>query len=306
MSEETPNSQEPTNKANDKIQAAKENAKKVASAIMNKADDLYNKLPLDKINEKLKGKVDVKSSKFKKILGVAICCLLFLGIAMYCSSDGSKIIIPKFAYTYSPEYVKYRVKEIEAGLFPAQCAFFDATEAVGKRTTYRDLVGKDAREIFSVDYVTKTYGKEAAVKFDEVLKSKTKEEWEKEKDLNLMIVQDFGREVSFILEHIVDEANRELARRENSNTIKAVKYVQRDSGANHVESIWEDNWKGEFIVTDWEGREFDNVFFSCNVCFDMTKTNRSKKQLCGNAPLSLNLIWFGTNQMNDNWMSSGY
>ena len=61
-------------------------AKEAGKAAAAKADELYNKLPLDKINEKLGGKVDVKSRKFKIIgscvlLGfiILLLCLVFGG-----------------------------------------------------------------------------------------------------------------------------------------------------------------------------------------------------------------------------------
>ena len=52
---------------------SKENVNAVKDVALGKADELYNKLPLDKINDKLGGKVDVKSRKFKLI---AACFLL--------------------------------------------------------------------------------------------------------------------------------------------------------------------------------------------------------------------------------------
>ena len=79
MSEEPKNPQATSEKSTDKFHAAKETAKNVVSAAANKADALYNKLPLDKINEKFKGKVDVKSRKFKIVLACII-GLLFLFI----------------------------------------------------------------------------------------------------------------------------------------------------------------------------------------------------------------------------------
>ena len=49
----------------------------IKNKVFNQADELYNKLPLDKINDKLGGKVDVKSKKFK--IGVFIAVpVLFL------------------------------------------------------------------------------------------------------------------------------------------------------------------------------------------------------------------------------------
>ncbi len=57
---------------NEKINDFKDKALK-------KADSLYNKLPLDKMNEKLNGKADVKSKKFKIIAAVVVLVLLVLG-----------------------------------------------------------------------------------------------------------------------------------------------------------------------------------------------------------------------------------
>ena len=56
----------------------KERAAKLASAATDKADDLYNKLPLDKINEKLGGKIDVRSKKVKVAVFIAVCIVFLL------------------------------------------------------------------------------------------------------------------------------------------------------------------------------------------------------------------------------------
>ena len=70
MSEENiPASEQPSCKS--------ERLKAFATVIINKCDALYNKLPLDKINEKFKGKIDVKTRKFKTVLSVVV-CLLFV------------------------------------------------------------------------------------------------------------------------------------------------------------------------------------------------------------------------------------
>ena len=83
MSKEPQMPQEPISKVNDKVQAAKDTTKKVTNATINKADELYNKLPLDKINEKLAKlpyKLDAKSRGFK--IGVAICAALIVLIGL--------------------------------------------------------------------------------------------------------------------------------------------------------------------------------------------------------------------------------
>lgn len=90
MSEEPKNLQEASEKNTDRVQAAKETVKNIACAAANKADELYNKLPLDKINEKFKGKVNVKSRKFK-IVFACIIGLLFLFILNTLFSGSSNI-----------------------------------------------------------------------------------------------------------------------------------------------------------------------------------------------------------------------
>lgn len=66
----------------------------MSNGLKNKADELYNKLPLNEINEKLGGKVDVKTKKFKVIavgvlavLIVVILCLIFCGGGAPSSSE---------------------------------------------------------------------------------------------------------------------------------------------------------------------------------------------------------------------------
>lgn len=69
-----------------------EKAKDTAGKAIHKADELYNKLPLDDINkklEKLPVKVDVKSRKFKKAFVAVI--LLLLMVALWRSCDSSAV-----------------------------------------------------------------------------------------------------------------------------------------------------------------------------------------------------------------------
>lgn len=63
---------------NEKVNEAKEKAAEVKAQALNKADELYNKLPLDQINEKLGGKVDVKSKKFKMIAAGVLALIVVL------------------------------------------------------------------------------------------------------------------------------------------------------------------------------------------------------------------------------------
>lgn len=57
----------------------------VKNQALNKADELYNKLPLDMINEKLGGKIDVKSRQFKLIAGGVFAVIVILLIVLVIS-----------------------------------------------------------------------------------------------------------------------------------------------------------------------------------------------------------------------------
>ena len=67
---------------------AAQKAKAAGLAAAEKADELYNKLPLDKVNEKLGGKVDVKSKKFKIIAASVLVGLIVLVLALVVFGGG--------------------------------------------------------------------------------------------------------------------------------------------------------------------------------------------------------------------------
>ena len=288
-----------------KFKQLKECVKSFAAKVINYADALYNKLPLDTINAKLNHKVDVASRKFKMAFSavVAIVFLLLLSTCFITSSNKA-LIIPKLAYFYSPEHVEFELALIDAGLRPAWYAFFKAVPQASHNT----FAGLDARSVCTKEYVSSQFGEEAVKKFEEVLKSQSKEEWKDYAEKRKIVVTDMAREVEFILDNIVDTANKEIARRRIVHTIKAVKTIKKDTemDSNGMPPMWEDYWDGEFIAIDEQGRKFDKVFFSCAVSFDQNKTNRSDKKYCGDAPLKFSLIWFGTSFTNDNWMSTDY
>ena len=76
-------------KAKIMAEEAARKAKAAGAAVAEKADELYNKLPLDKINEKLGGKIDVKSPVFKKVLFSVLAVLLLFFVFSLCSGGGS-------------------------------------------------------------------------------------------------------------------------------------------------------------------------------------------------------------------------
>ena len=283
----------------------KERALQIASATADKADALYNKLPLDKINEKLKGKVDVKSRKFKTILGVVGCAVVVLALLLCFSTSGDSRLIINYEGIFSPEYCRFHEKLTKAGLYPYYRSFFDALKAVGKPQSMPDYQGMDAREVFSIDYVRQKFGEEAAQKFEEMLKAKAPGEWRKDESSWLETLHGCQRQHQIILDNVVKEANKELAKRDNPNTIVRVKMLKYDFGCtfHRVGDTYQDNWVGEFVVEDIQGREFDQVRFACNVSWERQKAKTRNVSDCGEAPLSFSLVWFGTDPHRDNWMA---
>lgn len=86
-----PLDQETKDKAKAIAGEAGQKAKNIFTAIKSKLDEYYNKLPLDKINEKLGGKVDVKSSLFKKsFAGIVIIVFLFF-LCLFCFSNSDDV-----------------------------------------------------------------------------------------------------------------------------------------------------------------------------------------------------------------------
>ena len=80
------------NVAND----AAEKAKNLSQEGIKKADELYNKLPLDKMNEKFGGKVDFRSSKLKYSLFFAVGIIVLLVIiGIFSLSSSNDVVIPK-------------------------------------------------------------------------------------------------------------------------------------------------------------------------------------------------------------------
>ena len=65
------------------------NVDEIKNKILNQADKLYNKLPLDKINDKLGGKVNVKSKKVKIGVFIAVPVIFLLIVWMIFSGGGT-------------------------------------------------------------------------------------------------------------------------------------------------------------------------------------------------------------------------
>lgn len=101
--------------SDDKKAGIKEQINKAVTTLGDKADALYNKLPLDKINEKLKGKVNVKSNRVKYIFfGSVLVLLLIIGSCLFGGGKeeleagqikrAEKVFYDNFVFNYSIEY----------------------------------------------------------------------------------------------------------------------------------------------------------------------------------------------------------
>ena len=89
-------SDEKINDAKEKAQAVVEEtaqkAKNIFKRFVEKLDEYYNKLPLDKINEKLGGKIDVKSQRVKLVFFAIIgILLLVISSLIFCGSGDVKL-----------------------------------------------------------------------------------------------------------------------------------------------------------------------------------------------------------------------
>ena len=87
------------------------NAKKASKVVAEKLDEYYNKLPLDKINEKLGGKVDVKSKKFKTIGGIILVLCIFFCIISFIFSVTDNL--PDYPNDPYPEFNEIDTSKIQ-------------------------------------------------------------------------------------------------------------------------------------------------------------------------------------------------
>ena len=127
-----------------KLAEAKEAAGKLGRAAAGKADELYNRLPLDRINAKLGGKVNVKSKKFKIILASALALLLIV-IGFLCFGGNS----PKsVARKFQKALIKGDLKTAEKFFYHG---FDRAYELARENCFYANYKGEDRWEKYRGD-----------------------------------------------------------------------------------------------------------------------------------------------------------
>lgn len=86
--------------------------KKNGSELLTKIDETYNKLPLDKINEKLRGKVDVRSQKFKRVAGISSAAIL-LFLLVICAAGISGSSVKTAGFSGSDEELIRKISELQ-------------------------------------------------------------------------------------------------------------------------------------------------------------------------------------------------
>ena len=101
-------SDEKINDAKEKAQAVVEEtaqkAKNIFKRFVEKLDEYYNKLPLDKINEKLGGKIDVKNPMLKR--GISITFIVLIVAIVYICFRSNDPVIPVSQIEYREAFLK--------------------------------------------------------------------------------------------------------------------------------------------------------------------------------------------------------
>ena len=86
------------------IEKCVQKVKDVFTRFAGKLDEYYNKLPLDKINEKLGGKIDVKTPMVKK--GVTVVVIVLLCVFAYICFYDNDPVIPVSQLKYKEAVLK--------------------------------------------------------------------------------------------------------------------------------------------------------------------------------------------------------
>lgn len=112
----------------------------IKDTVFNKTEELYNKLPLDKINKKLGGKIDVRSKKFKLIVtGAALLLIvLLLSVLISCFSKDGVVMHKDMWKNWAASH------ELDDETYAA----YDAVRSVNKEYKLRIAKNYDENETF--------------------------------------------------------------------------------------------------------------------------------------------------------------
>ena len=206
-----------------------EKAKKATKLAAEKLDEYYNKLPLDKINEKLGGKVNVKSRKVKIIV---LAIVLFLALCVIsCLFSSSDPIIPRS-----------RVERYAACLSMSKDMFaqYGGVLLVNKSKN-KPIAEKFNEETYGeyIERCKKTYNKEDIEKFkkfvEQAKKNYNNERVALQKSYDLAVAQ--AKRQEYIEKNAPTVINKSLD--ETFDTCKKVKMDEIPNGQVTAERIYE-------------------------------------------------------------------
>ena len=85
------------NEIKEKVQVVLEKTGEIGKSVAGKANELYNRLPLDKINEKLGGKVDVRNKKVMYTVFIALFVLVVIILSLIFGGCGDGLSAKEMA-----------------------------------------------------------------------------------------------------------------------------------------------------------------------------------------------------------------
>ncbi|MBQ4480069.1 MAG: hypothetical protein II943_05475 [Victivallales bacterium] len=291
-----------TNENKSKAEQMKATANAAYQKASEKADALYNKLPLDSINEKLasKGiKVDVKSRKFKLALAGVAALLVVLLVWFGCRGgeknnagggrNSSAKVNPNAAFVFGPKWHTDEGVEFLKSLVPQAhefMAWFKTVDKLGiKMRDYPELQVKSFREILKFFREKEEFEKV----YQEQLKEITAEDSTYQVEVNLERQMELNRHWHYIQDNFVNCFNQRLGE------IRSVfQVVELDVPSLRLESKADgysgEVWRGQCRLFDTQtGAEFMENF-SCMIEWDKNGDTKYDTRSY-DRPIRLEWLW---------------
>ena len=291
-----------------KMEQMKDKANAAYQKASAKADELYNKLPLDSINEKLasKGiKIDVKSRKFKLALAGVAAFLVILLLWFSCRGGKDDGVATG---NFSESYVGY-VSELYSD---AKLAFIKSAEKEDEVFTWimcikpmreasisfpseAELKGKSFEECLKMSRAV--WGEEGEKIFQEKLartNSKYNDDFETMLDGYRFVWEERNRHLHYIQDNFVSCFNQRLG--EIGSTLQVVS-LESVTFSDASETGSGEVWKGSCKLRNTKtGAEFQENF-ACMLEWDKSG-DKKYKSLSYDRPIRLEWLWlhdFGQN-----------
>ncbi|MBR4673313.1 MAG: hypothetical protein IKP00_02520 [Victivallales bacterium] len=313
----------PEEKTTSSPSETKERAMGLVTRILSKADALYNKLPLDAINEKLTGKgikVDVKKRSFKlalsgivTVLVILLVCLVFCGgndnntDGTTVAKGGSSKKVDYSKATYPGNVNNYHLFYTDEGLafFKSlrpcyrewKCAFDCLVEMVEKgmislkgivepgKSLYDCWKGKTASEVISFD--RELWGEKGEELYQKKLAEFKPEESQRIYEIQLSMHEDKNLHLHYIQENFLSVFSQRLG--EIRSVFKVVSLETVYLGA-HSSDDSDEVWRGKCKLHDTEtGAEFlEN--YACSIDWDHSG-DRKYYSNSFERPITLHWLW---------------